>query len=355
MKKIYAVLFGMFMFAACSDDNPTSGLNNSKTSTADFGEGYTYAIPIKYDEATGRVYQGTYACNYHPDTKTFAWEEFQQQILGQFNPNGDDSMSQVFKVASFGTNAPVGGEPKDVKGPVTKQEAENEDQQSFYDTYFNYETLALSNNHDGIYGEWKVTGCRRNLGSTEIKCRKYIGGLSGIARTLNITKDTIYNTTTIDLDNLEQNEIKPASIIRNNLGFDIAEAMLSYLLIEKIVTKDPMQQLKQSFSIGNQKFEEEFHFKFDKTGMNYITTLSSNGKTCTKTERAGYIAEKQCKEESAEFLLSARDKSEDELYYKEGPVEGFGIDNIDEFNECSKNLPTEETKQLLNQYTTKYE
>ena len=332
MKKIYAVLFGMFMFAACSDDNSTSatGSLNAK----DFGEGYTYAIPIKYDEATGRVYQGTYACNYHPDTKTFAWEEYPESLEpGSYKIVGDSLWM----------------------GPVTKQEAENEDQQSFYDTYFNYETLALSNNHDGIYGEWKVTGCRRNLGSTEIKCRKYIGGLSGIARTLNITKDTIYNTTTVDLDNLEQNEIKPASIIRNNLGFDIAEAMLSYLLIEKIVTKDPMQQLKQSFSIGNQKFEEEFHFKFDKTGMNYITTLSSNGKTCTKTERAGYIAEKQCKEESADFLLSARDKSEDELYYKEGPVEGFGIDNIDEFNECSKNLPTEETKQLLNQYTTKYE
>jgi hypothetical protein len=332
MKKAYAVLFGSFLLVACGDDNSTSATGSLNAN--DFGEGYTYAIPIKYDEATGRVYQGTYACNYHPDTKTFAWEEYPESL--------DPSSYKIVGDSLW-------------MGPVTKQEAENEDQQSFYGTYFNYETLALSNNHDGIYGEWKVTGCRRNLGSTEIKCRKYIGGLSGIARTLNITKDTIYNTTTVDLDNLEQNEIKPASIIRNNLGFDIAEAMLSYLLIEKIVTKDPMQQLKQSFSIGNQKFEEEFHFKFDKTGMNYITTLSSNGKTCTKTERAGYIAEKQCKEESAEFLLSARDKSEDELYYKEGPVEGFGIDNNDEFNECSKNLPTEETKQLLNQYTTKYE
>ena len=49
---------------------------------------------------------------------------FQQQILGQFNPNGDDSMSQVFKIASFGTNSPVGGEPGDVKGPVTKQDVQ---------------------------------------------------------------------------------------------------------------------------------------------------------------------------------------------------------------------------------------
>ncbi len=85
--------------------------------------------------------------------------------------------------------------------------------------------------------------------------------------------------------------------------------------------------------------------------MNYITTISSNGKTCTNTQRLGFIIEKLCKEESAEFLLSARDKSDDQLYYKEGPVEGFSVDNNDEFNKCAKGLPTEETKQLLNQYT----
>ena len=47
---------------------------------------------------------------------------FNQQALGAFNPNGDDSMSQVFKVASFGTNHPVGGEKGEVNGPVTKQD-----------------------------------------------------------------------------------------------------------------------------------------------------------------------------------------------------------------------------------------
>lgn len=47
---------------------------------------------------------------------------FDQQILGQFNPNGDESMSQVFKVASFGGTNPVGGEPNAVQGPVTKQD-----------------------------------------------------------------------------------------------------------------------------------------------------------------------------------------------------------------------------------------
>lgn len=332
MKKAYTFLFGSLALAACSDSNPSSATNNASNSY-DFGEGYTYAIPYKYDESTGIAYQRTSACYYHPDSKTFTWEEGTLAL---------DSN----KITIVGDSLWM--------GPVTKYESENEGEQEFYDAYYNYETLVLSNNHDGIYGEWKVTGCRRDLGSTEIKCKKYIGGISGIARTLNITKDSIYNTTTVDLDNLIQNEIKPANIIRSNLGFDIAEATLSYMLAESIIKKDPMQQLKQSFSIGNQKFEEEFRFKFDKTGMNYITTLSSNGSTCTKTEHLGYITEKQCKEESAEFLLSARDKSDEKFYYEEGPVEGFSTDNRDEFNECAKQLPTKETRELLSQYTTDY-
>ena len=337
MKKIFgytaaaSLLFTIPLFVACGDDNSASATN-----TPDFydsGEGYTYAIPYKYDESTGIAYQGTSACYYHPDSKTFTWEEGATALDSNKLTVVGDSLWM---------------------GPATKYVSENEGEKEFYDVYYNYETLALSNNHDGIYGEWKVTGCRRDLGSTEIKCRKYIGGISGIARTLNITKDTVYNTTFVDLDNLVQNEIKPANIIRSNLGFDIAEATLSYMLIENIIKKDPMQQLKQSFSIGNQKFEEEFSFKFDKTGMSYITTLSSNGSTCTKIERLGYITEKQCKEESAEFLLSARDKSEEKFYYEDGPVEGFGIDNREEFNECAKKLPTEETRELLSQYTTNY-
>jgi hypothetical protein len=50
------------------------------------------------------------------------------QAAGKFNPNGDDSMSQVFKVASFRGGNPVGGEPKDVQGPVTKADVQTGDQ-----------------------------------------------------------------------------------------------------------------------------------------------------------------------------------------------------------------------------------
>lgn len=329
MKKIYAVLFGMFMFAACSDDNPTSGLNNSKTSTADFGEGYTFAIPIKYDKETGRVYQGTYACNYHPATKTFAWEEYPESLdPGTYKIVGDSLWM----------------------GPAEKQVSDNPDEQEFLDLYRNYETLSLSNDHNDIYGTWKVTGCKRQLGETEIKCSKFIGGMSGIARTMKITKDSVYITTTVDTDNLDQNDLNIGAILDRNFGYDIGDAIIKQLLVEKTITKEPKELLKQSFSIGNQLFEVVSAPKFDATGMNYISTISSNGKTCTNTQRLGFINEKLCKEESAEFLLSDRDKSEEQFYYEEGPVEGFKIDNNNEFYECTKGLPTEETKQLLSQY-----
>lgn len=334
MKKTYAVLFGMFMFVACSEDNPTSSLGNTQstkpaTQTTDFGEGYTYAIPIKYDEATGRVYQGTYVCNYHPDTKTFAWEEYPESLdPGSYKIVGDSLWM----------------------GPAEKQVSDNPDEQEFLDLYRNYETLSLSNDHNDIYGTWKVTGCKRQLGETDIKCSKFIGGMSGIARTMKITKDSVYITTTVDTDNLEQNDINIGAILDRNFGYDIGDAIIKQLLVEKTITKEPKELLKQSFSIGNQLFEVVSAPKFDASGMNYITTMSSNGKTCTNTQRLGFINEKLCKEESAEFLLSDRDKSEEQFYYEEGPVEGFKIDNNNEFYECTKGLPTEQTKQLLSQY-----
>lgn len=325
MKKAYAVLFGTFLLVACGEDNSTSATGSLNAN--DFGEGYTIAIPFKYDETTGVAYQGTYSCNYHPDSKTFSWEENMESLdPGSFRIVGDSLWM----------------------GPVQKQSSDNNDEQTFLDAYYNVETLALTNNHDGIYGVWNVTGCERKLGETNIKCTKYIGHMSGIARTLTITKDTVYNTTTFDANNLVLNEINLGAILDNEFGLNIRNQY--QLDNEQFIKKYPTQDLKRSFSIGNQMFEQSFTFKFDSTGMNYITKMSSNGKTCTRTQRAGFITEKMCKEESAEFLLSDRDKSEEKYYYEEGPVESFGIDNDEEYYECTKGLPTEETKQLLNQY-----
>lgn len=321
-------LFTIPLFVACGDDNSASATNSSDS--YDFGEGYTYAIPYKYDESTGIAYQGTSACYYHPDSKTFTWEE------------GATALDSN-KLTVVGDSMWI--------GPVKKFVADDPNMQASYDAYENRETLLLSNDHNGIYGKWTMTGCKRTFGETEFKCSSSIGGMRGIARTLNITKDSIYNTTVVDLSNITgKNNLNFSGILYNRLGFDIGD-----LYIDTLEETQVIKAISDTaFSIGSQTFTIGNSAKFDKTGMNYYETISSNGKTCTKIERLGYITENQCKEESAEFLLSARDKSEEKIYYKEGPVEGFSTDNREEFNECTKGLVTKETKNLLNPYSRKH-
>jgi len=337
MKKTYAVLFGMFMLAACSEDNPTSGLDNSQTTkpstqaTTDFGDGYTYAIAHRYDETTGIIYQRIETCNYHPSTKTFAWEE---------NAIPLDSN----RLTVIGDSMWI--------GPVEKFVADDPNMQQSYDAYENRETLLLSTDHNGIYGKWKMTGCIRTYGETEFKCTSSIAHMRGIARTITITEDSAYTTTVVDLSSTTGKEDKwnLGNILEYNLGFDIGD-----LIVDSLVEAQVIKVISASeISIGSQTFTRDGSAKFDKTGMNYFETFSSNGKTCTKHEQLGLITKEQCLEKSAEFLLSDRDKSEEQFYYEEGPVEGFSIDNRDEFYKCTKGLPTEETKQLLSQYVSNY-
>ena len=133
--------------------------------------------------------------------------------------------------------------------PAEKQVSDNPDEQEFLDLYRNYETLSLSNDHNDIYGTWKVTGCKRQLGETDIKCSKFIGGMSGIARTMKITKDSVYITTTVDTDNLEQNDINIGAILDRNFGYDIGDAIIKQLLVEKTITKEP-NSLKLSLHLN---------------------------------------------------------------------------------------------------------
>ena len=334
MKKIFAytaaalLLFTIPLFVACGDDNSASATNSSDS--YDFGEGYTYAIPYKYDESTGIAYQGTSACYYHPDSKTFTWEEGATALDSNKLTVVGDSLWM---------------------GPVKKFVADDPNMQASYDAYENRETLLLSNSHEGIYGKWTMTGCKRTFGETEFKCSSSIGGMRGIARTLNITKDSIYNTTVVDLSNITgKNNLNFSGILYNRLGFDIGD-----LYIDTLEKKQVIKAISDTaFSIGSQTFTIGNSAKFDKTGMNYYETISSNGKTCTKHEQLGIITKEQCLEGNADFLLSDRGDEDDSYHYEDGPVEGFGIDNREEFNECAKKLPTEETRELLSQYTTNY-
>ena len=378
MKKAYCILFSTLLMVACGDDNSSSATddvsssseetifssseeeiessssevqqaknsssssqeenssssetNSSSSSVSssgsnlpvsvDFGEGYTYAMAYRYNEATGIIYQGIESCNYHADSKTFAWEE---------NALALDSN----KVTIVGDSMWL--------GPVEKIIADDPDMQDFYDTYENRETLLLSSNHNGIYGKWEVTGCERTFGETEIRCTPYIGGLSGIARTITITQDSVYNTTVVDTSNIIKKKMNIGRILGNYFGFEIGDFHIDSLTEAQVIKVISDEE----FSIGNQTFTGSDYAKFDKTGMNYYETISSNGKTCTKHEQLGFITKDLCLEGNADFLLSARDKSDDAYYYKEGSVNGFSIDNREEFYECTKSLVTEETKSIL--------
>ena len=331
MKKIFgytaaaSLLCTIPLFVACGDDNSASATNSSDS--YDFGEGYTYAIPYKYDESTGIAYQGTSACYYHPDSKTFTWEE------------GATALDSN-KLTVVGDSMWI--------GPVEKFVADDPNMQASYDAYENRETLLLSNDHNGIYGKWTMTGCKRTFGDTEFKCSSSIGGMRGIARTLNITKDSIYNTTVVDLSNITgKNNLNFSGILYNRLGFDIGD-----LYIDTLEETQVIKAISDTaFSIGSQTFTIGNSAKFDKTGMNFYETISSNGKTCTRYEQLGIITKEQCLEGNANFLLSDRGDENDSYHYKDGPVEGFSIDNREEFYECTKGLVTEETKNLLNPYS----
>ena len=271
MKKLF-VLTASILLAACGNDNSTSATDTEKTSSNDFGEGYTYAMAHRYDETTGIMYQRIEACYYHRISKTFTWEEAATAL---------DSN----KLTIVGDSMWI--------GPVEKFISENPNEQSSYDAYENRETLLLSNDHNGIYGKWTMTGCKRTFGETEFKCSSSIGGMRGIARTLNITKDSIYNTTVVDLSNItSKNNLNFSSILYNRLGFDIGD-----LYIDTLAQTQVIKAISDTaFSIGSQIFTIGNSAKFDKTGMNFYETISSNGKTCTRHEQLGIITKEQCLE-----------------------------------------------------------
>ena len=356
MKKTFAFATLAALFIACGNDSSSSptdtetplseGQNSSEkqpdsssskgnatnsSGSMDFGDGYTYALAHRYDEATGIIYQRLEACNYHPSTNTFTWDESTPPLDSNRLTVAGDSMWI---------------------GPVEKIIADDPGMQDFYDAYENRETLLLSTDHDGIYGKWTMTGCERTYGETEFKCTASIGNMIGIARTVTITADSVYTTTVIDLNNTirKNDKLNLSKVFYNNLGFDIGD-----LYIDSLVEAQVIKVFSDTaFSIGSQTFTKGSSAKFDKTGMNYYETISSNGKTCTRHGQLGLITKEQCLEGNADLLLSDRGDEDDSYHYEEGPVEGFNLDNRDEYYECTKGLVTEETKSILDPFDRHY-
>lgn len=319
MKKAYTFLFGSLALAACSDSNPSSATNNAPSSY-DSGEGYTIAMPFQYDETTGTAYIGTSSCYYHADSKTFAWEE-------------SIEASSINSIKIIGDSLWLG---------PTSEDYDPEDY------YYNYEKLALTTNHDGLYGTWELTGCTRVIGETEIKCDIYVNGLAGISQTYKITKDTIYTTFSYNPVTAKAFMDEHWQVPRIIDHYFLDESTNFYL--DSLSFANNIKIIDNSkFSIKNQIFEHQWKFEFNKKGFGTTYSFTSNGKTCEYIDFMEGITENMCKEGNADILLSGRDKAFEEDYYEDGPIKEFLTSrNTKEFQECMQSLILPETKSFLN-------
>lgn len=317
--KLASAFAAAIAFCACSDDNVSNPQNDSPAKS--YGDGYRITIPAKIDEASGLFYQNTYSCFYHPSADihvgTFAWE---QDTLFEDNINS---------IKVEGDSLWIGPNPSDYDPE---------------DYYYRYEDLAISNNHDGIYGTWKKTGCKRDIATKEIECGPYINNLSGIAVDLIITKDSstaIYRIDSTALDGRSKS-INIGHFI-NYVKYDMGS-----LTEDSLVAIGAIQVDSNIIRLNTQTFTLSVASHFDDTGMNFVNIYTSNGKSCTRQESMGFISKELCLAGDEELLLSERDHGDEKSLYEDGPVNGFSYDNRDEFKNCMYGLLTQETIDFLN-------
>ena len=343
MRKSFTLLFVTFLLAGCFKNNTTSASDSDNSNDAsssssvnsssvfnpnDFGEGYTIATTYTYDEATGLLNMGTVTCNYHPDSKTFTWGENNKPLFSN-------------KIKIVGDSLWI--------GPLERIVSEDAGGQTFYDKYFNIDTLALSNNHNGIWGIWTVTKCTRVIGKTEINCTPEDEEPIEENKTLKFTSDSVYITKSLTNSSTTTEILYSSYSMLQELGFNFDPTESFALEKHGIIKFSSDEYFHKSFSIGDQSFERNNSVRYDPTGLNSSVTFSSNGKTCSNNIKAAFITKELCQESNEDFLLSERDKSSDQMYYEEGPVGFYMINSIDEYNDCVKGLASEETRNLLNQ------
>lgn len=343
MKKSYAFLFVPFLIAGCFETNSTSASdtdNSNETSSSsnansssvsnpnDFGEGYTFATTYTFDEATGLLNMGTVSCNYHPDSKTFTWGENNKPLFSN-------------KIKIVGDSLWI--------GPLERIVSEDTGGQTFYDKFFNIDTLALSNNHNGILGIWTVTKCTRIIGETEINCTPEDEEPIEENKTLKFTSDSVYITKSLTNSSTTTKMLYSSYSMLQELGFNFDPTVSFALEKYGIIKFSSDEYFHKSFSIGDQSFEKNNTVRYDSTGLTSSVTFSSNGKTCSHHINTAFITKELCQESNEDFLLSERDKSSDQMYYEEGPVGFYLIDDGNDYNACVKGLASEETRNLLNQ------
>ncbi len=322
MKKIIALAIIAFLFIACSND------------------GYTFSTTYSYDENSGILNRGTVSCNYNSESKTFTWGENNKP----WNSN---------KIKIVGDSMWI--------SPAQRKISDDSSRQQFYDEIYNLDTLALSNDHNGLYGTWNMTKCTRIYGKTEVNCDSS-NEFAIYNRTLKFTQDSLYVTKTFEKGTLakddsignKETEQKRSTlysfILLNTLGLMYEPYMSSVLVKLGVFKFSKMDYYHQVFSIANQSFEYTKSIWFDSTGENLLEVFSSNGKTCSRQNKSAFITKNLCLEKDEDFLLSARDKYIGPKHYDDGPVFIYDIDNQNDFDTCVRSLPTKETLDSLSKY-----
>ena len=277
MKKIIVLAIIAFLFIACSND------------------GYTFSTTYSY---------------YNSESKTFTWGENNKP----WNSN---------KIKIVGDSMWI--------SPAQRKISDDSSRQQFYDEIYNLDTLALSNDHNGLYGTWNMTKCTRIYGKTEVNCDSS-NEFAIYNRTLKFTQDSLYVTKTFEKGTLAKDDS-----IGNKETEQKRSTLYSFILLNTLgLMYEPYEYTKSIW--------------LDSTGENLLEVFSSNGKTCSRQNKSAFITKNLCLEKDENFLLSARDKYIGPKRYDDGPVFIYDIDNQNEFYTCVRSLPTKETLDSLSKY-----
>ena len=353
MKHSITLLSGAFLLAGCFESSSTSvsdttsqnetssssvGYPTSSFASADLGEGYTFATTYTYDESTGLLNMGTVTCNYNPNSESFTWGENNNPLYKNRIKITGDSMWI---------------------GPLEKRVSEDSIDQAWYDRYDNIDTLALSNDNNGILGSWTVTKCTRVIGKTEINCTPEHEDFLEDHRAFRFTPDSVYITMMFKEKQIpdvqltdEEMENERAIIsfsLLQELGFLFDPTMSYFLEKDGIIKIYSYGYFHTSFSINNQPFERNLIIRLDSAGMYTSLEFSSNEKKCQTSGNRAFITKELCLEGNKDILLNQDDDYSRETYKEGGPLGFYSIGFADDHDKCLKELVDEETRTMLEQ------
>lgn len=350
MKHSITLLSGAFLLAGCFESSSTSvsdttsqnetssssvGYPTSSFASADLGEGYTFATTYTYDESTGLLNMGTVTCNYNPNSESFTWSENNNPLYKNRIKITGDSMWI---------------------GPLERRVSEDSIDQAWYDRFDNIDTLALSNDNNGILGSWTVTTCTRVIGKTEINCSQDAHDYIEDHKAFRFTPDSVYITmmfkeTQIPDVQLTDEELENIRALTSysllqELGFSFDPTMSYFLEKDGIIKIYSNGYFHTSFSINNQPFERNLIIRLDSAGMYTSLEFSSNEKKCQMSGNRAFITKELCLEGNKDILLSNFDEYGNQ---DGGPLGFYSIGFADDHDKCLKELVDEETRTMLEQ------